>query len=240
MKKQAPKSKAKKSPETKRARDVRIAKLRKQAKELLDKWADEHLPVTLVAARMHILGHLVHLGNEQFNEHGDYLFKTESGISALIYLLCFDEFSINEDLPNQITISMSLSRFPEDTTVLFAHLRGFRPTLEKVHEVNEQFRTWAKLGRLLGVGMGDYQRTTYSVCNMAEHNDSAFVLEEKNAKCLHIIIPELSDSIEIKRTEHSTAITLHRRGSGSMVTIFDVAGQDDPLSRLPVLTTLLQ
>jgi len=228
------------APKSARGKAARLAYQRKKAETLLNKWVDEQLPIELTPGSLwvHFMGYLVRLNFD--SNLGDFMFKSAFGVSSLVFLLCYDEITVDELIPQKKQVILNMSKFPEDRLRLSAH-EGFRPKAEQVQQVCDQFRVWVKLGSSLTVTIGDNMRVSASNCDIKEAGTDTFMLRDLQAKTIHVVFPSESDVIEVDRKESRTGIVLHNRNTNSYISVTDrTESPEEIIQRFPLHTRILQ
>ena len=84
-----------------RSNAAKLVRARKKAKARMDQWVDEEQFVSLATAGVQFVGTLSRLGDDP-NGYGDFLFKSAFGVSSLLFLLIFDQFSF-EEMAHELT-----------------------------------------------------------------------------------------------------------------------------------------
>jgi hypothetical protein len=212
--------------------------LRRRAIALLNDWSEEHVPIELMAGSsgLKIMGYLVKM--RMGTDHDDFMFKTPFGIVATVFTMIYDEIRVDELMPSNPVVLLSIQRFPEDGLRLEAH-PSYAASAEQIKAAGELFNAWINENAKLVVTIGDDMRISACVCEMTKASENAYMLTDKQAKAVHVIFPEDSGIIDIEHRESGAEVTLHNRRSNSHITIRRapegvIEGPEEILARYPM------
>lgn len=204
---------------------IRLAdQSRKEAKELLDQWAQQSLYVQLNyrPGDIRIVGKLICL------EGGDYLFRFSSGISTRIFLLTYDEISVETRYADVPYISLRNSDGDELTLSL---LRKRPPTAEEFDTVYHQLRDWVRSEAPLIVHIGDDLRSTVMTCKVTESNSGIFSFRGVNVDLAHSVDPSQAGSFRIEHCYKWTQITAYTHNTNLFFSAADGDLMEDIIAK---------
>jgi hypothetical protein len=211
-----------KSTSESHSKAAKLADARKKAAALLTEWVDQEADVLLIVGPLKFFGVLVKSGEGPDNV-GNFMFKSSFGVSALVFLVTFDEISVNTYPSLSPTIHLSHSLDISAGFVLTI-VKGLQPKPEQIIEVHEQFHLWSKLQINVQVHVSDAFKSSIYRCSIKEASPQVFAFKVEEADILHLINVEQSSQIEVIRKDGNTTITLHNRSSNSYLLISDVLG----------------
>jgi hypothetical protein len=218
----SPPNPARKRAETVSKRTVRNLRKseepRRKAIALLHDWSNAHVPVELIAGSsgVRIMGYLVKV---QLDPPGDvFMFKTPFGIAATVFTMIYDEVEVDELLPGEPAVLLSMSKFPEVRFRLEPHL-SYVASTQLVKTAEDLFDAWIEENATLMVTIGDDLRVSACICEMTKTGESVYMLADKQARNVHMVFPGESGIIEIDHRESGAQVTLHNRRTNSHIAI---------------------